>query len=259
VILSAVQYRPRLAASMAEVAANYRHCEPLIHQAYESGSQFIVFPELCFTGYSFLNKDEAARVCEKQDGPTFRLMQGVALELKAYVSWGYVETDGTNLYNSATLVDPDGKVLTNYRKMNLFAQDFCWARSGTSSAPVIDTDFGRTSIIVCRDLRDKIPTNIPRTAAKSVPMWNGEKLDLVAASTNWGKGGFPSNTWMDFAVNNGCTLIISDRWGKEVYSGEHGFLTTDFGSGKSCIITKNWNIHKSGLKFDADCVVTAAL
>jgi|HubBroStandDraft_6_1064221.scaffolds.fasta_scaffold433896_2 predicted amidohydrolase len=258
-ILSAIQFYPKLATNIADVKNNYMKCEALINQAARFGSQFIVFPELCFTGYSFFSKDEAARVCEKSDGPTFRLMRGVAIELKAYVSWGYVEVDSNNLYNAATLVGPDGAVLTQYRKCNLFGSDFIWATSGISSAPVVDTEFGRTSIIVCRDLRDKIPLNIPRVSSKSVPMWKNEKIDLVAASTNWGKGAFPPNTWMDFAADNQATLIIADRWGKETYMGEHGELLTDFGHGKSCIITKEWKIYKDGLKFDSDCCVSASL
>src|SRR5271157_2708736 len=204
-ILSTVQFRPQLARSMAEVGNNYRQCESLIHQAGRLGSQFIVFPELCFTGYSFLNRDEAALVCEKPDGPTFRFMRGVALELKAYVSWGYVETDGTYLYNSATLVSPKGEVLTSYRKVNLFSSDFLWATSGISSAPVIETEFGATSIVVCRDLRNKIPMNIPRVSTKSVPLFGTQKIDLVAASVNWGKGGYTANSWMDFVADNHCT------------------------------------------------------
>ena len=259
VILSVVQFMPRLATSLADVGDNYRQCEPLIHQAASLGSQFIAFPELCFTGYNFLTKEEASRICEKQDGPTFRLMRGVALELKAYVSWGYIESDGTNLYNAATLVGPDGRILTSYRKVNLFDQDFCWATPGLTSAPVIDTDFGRTSIIICRDLRDKIPSNIPRIATKSVPMWTGEKIDLVAASVNWGGEGFISNTWMDFVANNNCTLLLADRWGKEKYEGVHGTFESSFGHGRSCIITKDWRIHKDGLRFDSNCVVTAVL
>ncbi len=253
-ILSAVQFRPRLAASMAEVGNNYRRVESLIHQAAQLGSQFIAFPELCFTGYSFLNKDEASRVCEASDGPTFRFMRGVALELKAYVSWGYVETDGTHLYNSASLVGPDGKLLTSYRKVNLWGNDFLWATPGIASAPVVETDFGSTSIVVCRDLRNKIPQNIPRVAAKSIPLFSGQKLDLVAASVNWGKGGYPSTSWMDFATDEKCTLIIANRWGEEL--GSHGFKG-EFGQGGSIIIEPDWTCHTGGVEFSKDCVVTA--
>jgi predicted amidohydrolase len=253
-ILSAVQFQPKLARSMAEVGNNYRQCEELIHQAGRLGSQFIVFPELCFTGYSFQSKDEAALVCEKPDGPTFRFMRGVALELKAYVSWGYVETDGTNLYNSATLVSPDGKVLTSYRKVNLFSSDFLWATSGLESAPVVQTEFGATSIVVCRDLRNKIPLNIPRTASKSVPLFGTQKLDLVAACVNWGKSGYPANSWMDFVAEHRCTLIISNRWGKEEGSFDY---KQDFGQGGSIVIEPDWKCHTGGIWFNRNCVVTA--
>ena len=239
---------------MAEVGQNYRQCEPLIQHVARLGSQFVVFPELCFTGYSFLSKDEAARVCEKQDGPTFRFMRGVAQELQAYVSWGYVETDGTNLYNSATLVDPSGIVLTAYRKVNLWGNDFLWATPGLESAPVVETEFGHTSIVVCRDLRNKIPQNIPRVASKSVPLFGGQKLDLVAASVNWGKSGYPSTSWMDFAADQHCILVIANRWGAE--SGSHGY-EQDFGHGGSIIIEPNWKCHTDGINFNSDCVVTA--
>jgi len=254
VILSAVQFRPQLATSMADVGNNYRQCEPLIHQVAQLGSQFIVFPELCFTGYSFLSRDEAARVCERQDGPTFRFMRGIALELKAYVCWGYVEADDSGLYNSATLVSPEGKILTSYRKVNLFGTDFLWATPGFDSAPVVETEFGATSIVVCRDLRNKIPQNIPRMASKSVPLFGTQKLDLVAASVNWGKGGYPANSWMDFVADNHCTLIIANRWGKEEGSNHY---RQDFGQGGSIIIEPNWKCHTGGIDFANNCVVTA--
>lgn len=239
---------------MADVGNNYRQCEPLIHQAAQLGSQFVVFPELCFTGYSFLNRDEASRVCERQDGPTFRFMRGVALELKAYICWGYIESDDSGLYNSATLVSPEGKLLTSYRKVNLFSNDFLWATPGLYSAPIVETEFGATSIVVCRDLRNKIPQNIPRMASKSVPLFGTQKVDLVAASVNWGKGGYPANSWMDFVADNHCTLIIANRWGKE--EGSNHFKQ-DFGQGGSIIIEPNWKCHTGGLDFANNCVVTA--
>ena len=253
-ILSAVQFQPKLARSPADVANNYRQCQPLIDQAAKLGSQFIVFPELCFTGYSFFNKDEAALVCEKPDGPTFRVMRGVAIDLKAYVSWGYVEADGNHLYNAATLVGPDGKVLTTYRKINLFSSDFLWATPGLASAPVVETEFGSTAIVVCRDLRDKIPTNIPRVASKSIPLFGTQKLDLVAACVNWGKSGYPANSWMDFVAEHKCTLMIANRWGKEEGSFNY---KQDFGQGGSIIIEPSWKCHTGGMQFDQNCVVTA--
>ena len=255
-ILSAVQFRPRLATSHADVKDNLRRCEELFHAAARMGSEMVVCPELFLTGYSFLSKEQAGMVCERQDGPTFRAMRGVALELKAYVSWGYVEVgnDGS-LYNSATLVGPDGSILTSYRKVNLWGNDFLWARPGSSSAPVVETEFGSTSIVVCRDLRNKIPDNIPRTASKGVPLFGTQKVDLVAASVNWGKSGYPSTSWMDFVADNKCVLVVANRWGEE----QNKNYVQDFGQGGSIIVEPDWSCHTGGADFGRDCVVTASV
>lgn len=251
-IISTIQLCPRLATSEADVRDNMRKCEDLLHQAWKSGSELVVFPELCCTGYSFLSEEQAARVCEKSDGPTFRFMQSAAASLGAYVAWGYVESDGRQLYNSATVVGPNGHQVTKYRKVNLFSTDFLWAKPGVGSAPIVQTEIGLLSVIVCRDLRDKIPNNIPRVSSSGPSMFEGKKVNVVAACVNWGKGGFPSASWMDFASDNQCILAVANRWGKE----EVGSFVQDFGQGGSVIIEPNWTVHTGGLEFKKDCVIT---
>lgn len=257
-ILSAVQFSPRLARGPADVSDNFRRLEPYVRQAAELGTSFLVLPELCLTGYSFMNPDEAAAVAEPHDGPTFRKMAGVARALSSYVTWGYVESDGHSLYNSASMVDPDGKLVTGYRKVNLWGNDFLWARPGGKSAPVVKTRFGNTSLVICRDLRDKIPDNIPRIAASGPPLFDGQAMDLVAACVNWGKGGFPSTSWMEFVANNKCTLVVCNRWGTEERD-DVGRYELEFGHGGSCIVQPDWTVHTGGLRFSENCVVTAAL
>lgn len=265
-ILSAIQFKPKLATCQADIRDNFRNCESLIHIAYKLGSNLVVFPELCLTGYNHMSPEDAFKIAESIDGPTFKQMRGIALSLKAVVAWGYVEIDKDGrLYNSATMVGPDGLVITNYRKINLFSCDFLWARPGDRPATIVDTEFGKTSIVICRDLRNKIPTNIPRTASddqgeSGTNLWSGAKIDLVAACTNWGKGGgYPPTTFMDFAANVKCTVVVADRWGDEMSSESHGEFVSEFGSGKSVIITKDWNVHTDGMIHNSNCVVSAAL
>jgi predicted amidohydrolase len=253
-IISAVQFRPMLAKGPADVRSNFIEIQPLIHEAWKTGSQLIVFPELCLTGYSFLDGEEAANVAERWDGPTFRNMRDAAVELEAYLAYGYLESDGSRLYNSATMIDPTGKVVCRYRKVNLWGNDFLWATPGSEIPPIVQTDFGTISTVICRDIRAKIPSNIPRVAS-SVPFFAEEKPQFIAACTNWGKGGFPSTTWMDFATNNQCTLILANRYGVE----SNGAFSNDFGHGGSLIIEPNWKVHTKGLKFGENCVVSAAL
>lgn len=255
-VLSAVQFKPRLASCQADVLDNFRKCEPLIHQAHTVGSQFLVFPELFLTGYSFMSMEEAGRVCERQDGPTFRAMRRVAQDLKSYISWGYVRLgESGKLYNSATMVDPNGSVITQYDKINLWGNDFLWATPGELAAPIVETELGKISIIICRDLRDKIPQNIPRIASRNESLFSDQQVDIVAVCANWGKSGFPSTSWMDFSVNNQCTLVLANRWGEEI----NDTFRQDFGQGGSVIVEKNWKVHTSGLVFGEDCVVTAVM
>lgn len=255
-IASAIQFKPRFARGPADVMDNFRKLEPLIRQAQDFGTNFLVFPELCLTGYSFLNKDEASEVAELSDGPSYRKMRGVAQALQSYVTYGYVERDDIDgtLYNAATMLNPDGELIASVRKINLFGNDFTYARPGKMPPPIVKTELGLVSLVICRDLRDKIPKNIPRTASEDPPLFDGKKIDLVAGCTNWGRGAFPANTWMDFSSDNQCTLVISNRWGKE----ENGEFSQNFGHGGSCIIEPDWTIHKDGLLWNSDCVVTMA-
>jgi predicted amidohydrolase len=252
-ILSAIQFRPRLATCLADVQDNFRKCESLIQRARDVGSSLIVFPELALTGYSFLSPEEAGRVGERRDGLTYRAMASVASDLKAYVAWGYVEFDGGKLYNSSSLVDPDGRIVSRSRKLNLWGNDFLWATPGSGVPAVAETDLGLLSLSICRDLRDKVPQNVPRTASREPGMFKGRPVDIVAACTAWGKGGFPSTTWMDFAVNNSCTLVVANRWGEE----RSGSFVQDFGHGGSAIIRPDWRVQTGGLAFGEDCVVSA--
>jgi predicted amidohydrolase len=255
-VVSAVQYNPRFSKSRAEVNDNIKNCVPLLNKAYQNRSDLIVLPELCFSGYSFLNYEEAAQVSESVEGPTFEAMKRISQKLKCYIAWGYVEVDTAGkLYNSCSLVDPNGRLVESYRKMNLWGNDFLWATPGIDNPSVVNTELGLMSLVICRDLRDKNPTNIPRVASNS-GLFCGKKVEVVAACTNWGKGGgFPSTTWMDFAADNKCTLVVSNRWGEEC----NGSMVQDFGQGGSCVIDPTWKVHTGGLVFGSNCVVSAAI
>jgi predicted amidohydrolase len=225
-----------------------------VETAGRCGSQLIVFPELSMTGYSFLNKDEAFNVAEPSgNGITARYMRKIAVNYQAYVCWGFVEANNGLLYNAASVAAPNGDVILTVRKMNLWGNDFLWAKPYKEPPGIIQTDLGMMTVLICRDVRDKIPMNIPRVASNEPTMFENKKVDIINVPVNWGKGGFPSTTWLDLAANNQCTVVVANRWGKET----NGTFEQDFGQGGSAIIDKNWNVHIDGVKFGDDCVVTA--
>lgn len=245
-ILTAIQYRPRFATCQADVSDNFRRCGPLVNEAAALGTEVIVFPELAFTGYSFLSMDDAVQVAERKDGPTFQRMASMAKILKCHVVWGFVESDGETLYNATSIAGPDGDLLLTNRKMNLWGNDFLWATPANDLPGVVQTELGWLSAIVCRDITDRVPQSRSGVFAN-------RKVDLVAAPVNWSGGGFPATDWMEFVQNNSCALIVANRWGME----ENRSFKHDFGQGGSTIVGKDMKPHIGGLKFNDDCAVTA--
>jgi len=247
-ILTAIQYKPRLATCPADVSDNFRRCGSLVSQAGDLGAEMIVFPELAFTGYSFLSWEDAVRVAERHNGPTFQRMVSMAKIMKCYVAWGFVEVDGETLYNAASLVGPDGELLLTSRKMNLWGNDFLWATPADDLPGVVQTELGWMSVVICRDLTDKVPKT--RNG-----VFSNRKVDLVAAPVNWSGTGFPATDWMEFAQNNSCALVVANRWGME----ENRSFQHDFGQGGSVVIGKDGKPHIGGLKFGDDSVVAAMI
>lgn len=92
----------------------------------------IVFPEMSFIGYNFKDKEDALPYSHKQgEGDEFEFVRKIAIRLKSYVAFGYIEKDGDNLYNSASVLDRNGNLIVNYRKTHLYFNDKLWSQEGS--------------------------------------------------------------------------------------------------------------------------------
>lgn len=242
-----VQFRPEFKA----VEKNLRQLAGFVQRAAAQGAKLVLLPELATTGYSFMSPDEAATVAEPLDdtGRTFKVMRALSEKLGVHVIWGQVEKNPAtgNLYNSQVLVTPTGSWVS-YQKINLWGNDWLWATEGRANPPILSCDFGdgdvrKVGLLICRDVRDKKDD-------RWSDFYESGDADLVALSTNWGDGGFPAIAWIDFVRDNSTTLLVSNRWGKEV--------PNDFGEGGICAITaKPFGIQCEGLVWNQDCIVMA--
>ncbi len=249
--VAAVQFAPVFEDKMG----NLRRMAHLAKQAADERAQLVVFPELATTGYSFMSKEHAAPHAEPihPDTLTFKSMRVLAESFRIHIVWGMVEIDpGTgDLYNSQVMVSPDGQWIT-YRKVNRWGNDYFWARPGRANPSVMTAYFDgpigepliakKVGLLICRDARDKKDDNWKSFYEKG-------DADIVCLSANWGDGGVPSVTWMDFVEDNQATLIVSNRYGKE--------SNNDFGEGGTCIIEPPDVVHAAGLRWYEDCVVYA--
>lgn len=245
-----IQFRP----VFKDKSANLRSLAKLVLEAARNGAKLIVLPELATTGYSFMSSQEARPFAENVhwlEDPTalsaetsLYIFSRLAQELDVSIVWGFLEVDpGTSkLYNSQMYYEASG-YYEGYRKINFFASDYLWASRGISNPPVIKSQFEadkRIGMLICRDVRDKKDDNWKDFYAPG-------DADVVALSANWGKGGFPSSSWMDFVEENRTGLIVSNRYGVEG--------PNDFGDGGICIISPDGTVNCEGLRWGQDCIV----
>jgi len=90
----------------------------------------IIFPELATSGYVFNDKKEVEEMAESaQQGPTANFFRKLSAKNNCSYVVGFVEKEDEKLYNSAMLVNPDGKIFV-YRKIHLFYEEKKWFDPG---------------------------------------------------------------------------------------------------------------------------------
>jgi predicted amidohydrolase len=102
----------------------------------------------------------------------------------------------------------------------------------------------KVGLLICRDVRDKKDD-------KWSSFYEKGDADIVAMSANWGDGGFPAVSWMEFAKDNKVALIVANRYGKEI--------PNDFGEGGICVVEPSGKVHCDGIVWNQPCIVYADL
>lgn len=131
----------------------------LIRQAASAGSQVVCLQELFYGPYFCAEQsirwyDLAEPV---PDGPTTRLLQDLAKELHLAIVLPIYEIESAGVYyNTAAVIDAEGKYLGKYRKSHLphvapgFWEKF-YFRPGNLGFPVFDLGFCKIGVYLCYD------------------------------------------------------------------------------------------------------------
>jgi len=139
--------------------ANLAKHVKLIEKAAAEGVQMLCMQEI-FTGPYFCAEqsprwfDSVERI---PDGPTMKLMQELAKKHRMVIVVPLYEEDTTGVYyNTAAVIDADGKYLGKYRKNHIphcapgFWEKF-YFKPGNLGYPVFDTAYGKVGVYICYD------------------------------------------------------------------------------------------------------------
>jgi N-carbamoylputrescine amidase len=131
--------------------------EDYARQAASQGAKVICFQELFYGPYFCQLQDpKFYEYAESVPGPTVERFQALAQELGLVMVLPVYEQEQPGvLYNTAAVIDADGKYLGKYRKNHIPQVNGFWEkfyfRPGNLGYPVFDTALGRIGVYICYD------------------------------------------------------------------------------------------------------------
>lgn len=188
--------------------------EELGRQAAAGTVDLMLFPEAAATG--LVNNDDPAHdlaIGNPIPGDITDLLARIAKQSAAHVASGILELDGNCLYDSAVVVDPKGKIVLHYRRIQPQWHgrdaDPGIYRQG-NEIRVASTPFGRLVALICGDLFDD---EIAARAKQLHPDYL-----LFPFARNFSNGSFDQQRWdeeeeAEYAARArkvGCTTLMAN-------------------------------------------------
>ncbi len=113
-------------------------------------ADLIILPELCTTGYQFMNRKQLADLSETTNGATCRYFGELASRTNSHVVAGFAEKDDDRLFNSALMAGP-GEIKGIYRKVHLFDKEKLLFDKGDLGFSVFSAGEIPIGMMVCFD------------------------------------------------------------------------------------------------------------
>lgn len=130
-----------------EPERNIERAVKMISQAAASGCNIILLPEtfdLAWTHPSALTSAQPI------PGPYSDLLCEQAIKNKIYICAGLTEKLNNKVYNAAVFINPQGKIILKYHKINLLKVEQPFYEIG-NTLETIDTEFGKIGVNICAD------------------------------------------------------------------------------------------------------------
>jgi len=144
-----------------DLDASIDKAEQICQEAARNGAKFIAFPETWLPGYPWWiwthNAIEAMSFLPKYhessmsfDSPQMRRLQKIAADNKISMVMGYSEKDHGTRYMSQVLIDEDGTILLNRRKLKpTHMERVVFGEGDGSGLQAVNMPFGRVGALNC--------------------------------------------------------------------------------------------------------------
>ena len=153
-------------------------------------------------------------VAEPIPGPATEQLGEAAEKNKVWVVAGLTERVGDVVYNTAVLLDRQGRVAGKYRKTHLPREEWKEGVRPGREYPVFDTDFGRIAIQICYDWFFPEPAVLFALKGAEIilsPTWGNTLPDhggMVDGETTFRVRARDNGVYMVPSVYDGSSLVI---------------------------------------------------
>ena len=220
----------------ADLDAACAQAEAALAAAAALGAAALVLPEVWLPGY---NQPDIAAQAFTLDSPPLRRLAAAARTHRTALVTGYAERDGTRIYNSAVCFGPDGALLCNYRKVQLYGPREAALYTPGDSLPIFQLGGETAAILICYDV--EFAPHVKSLADRGatlllVPTANMAPFTHVARAT------VPA-----MAANHGLTIVYANYCGIEgdltyvglsTIAGPHGEILAQAGETPALLVAE---------------------
>lgn len=174
-------------------------------------ADLICFPELSFTGYFFLSRNEIRPYAFEFQSDFIQELQGIATNSNKIIVVGFPEKFEDKIFNSAAILFPEHQLSRVYRKTHLFYKErFIFDKGDTGFFVVHDKERDlKLGTMICYDWR------FPE-ASRTLALMGA---DLIVCPSN-----LVTNVWHismpSRALENKVYFLVANRIGTELNDGE---------------------------------------
>ena len=157
-----------------ELQKNLNHAEDLIAEAARGGADIALLPEVLDLGWTHPSAKTLAGTIP--GGRSFEALSAAAKKNRIWLCCGIVERDGDVVYNSAVIIDSNGKLVIKHRKLNeLDIAHDVYAQGDRLN--VCKTPWGTIGLMICAD-----GTAIDHVLARSLCYMGA---DVILSPSSW--------------------------------------------------------------------------
>ena len=158
----------------SELQKNLNHAAVLIAEAARGGADIALLPEVLDLGWTHPSAKILAGTIP--GGRSFEALSAAAKKNRIWLCCGIVERDGDVVYNSAVIIDSNGKLVIKHRKLNeLDIAHDVYAQGDRLN--VCKTPWGTIGLMICAD-----GTAIDHVLARSLCYMGA---DVILSPSSW--------------------------------------------------------------------------